>query len=299
MTILYDYKSENKTGGRMVNLRVDSKAGFNDYNPADGNRNEWRKIFLKLADPSSVPTAYTFLKRPTANAHSYAVLTPGTQTDTTSNKSARIYGAGLLNAGVNSVDTVLVVDCEVANIFQAGDIVMIPTGGNPYPKTISTAVFAGLQCTITLDSSVGTALSTGAFISSAIVTNDLSAKADTFVKTFSTSTFNHALVTLSHLATIEHNITVTMTGANTFTVVSNRLGAMANGSRLTDYAPLNPNFALPYFTLPAAAWGGTATLGEIMTFKTHPAAIPVFINENITNSAVVGVSDDILIDCLL
>jgi hypothetical protein len=286
MTVLTPYKSENRTGGRMVNLLADNKAGFDDYDTTTGDRDSWSKIFLKLIDPAEKTTAYTFLKRHTPNANSYAVLTAGTQTDTVSTKSARIYGAGTLNAGVSSAATVLVVDCEVAGIFQAGDTVMIPSGGSYYPKNVSTAVFAGLQCTITLDSSVGTALSSGAFISSAIVTNDLKAAADTFVKTFSTSTFNESLITLNHLATIEENITITITGTNSFSVVSNRRGSLPNGSRLADYQPLNPDFALPYFVLPAAAWGGTATINETMTFKVHPAAIPVFVNQNITDDAV-------------
>lgn len=298
MTVLKVYKSGGVSGYRMVNIQADSKAGFSDYNTNIGNRNEWRKLFFKLIDPAEITTSvYLFLKRPTANTNSYAVLTPGTQTDAVNTKSARIYGAGLLNTAVNTADTVLVVDCEVAGIFQAGDSVMIPTTGDPYPKTIDTVTWVGLQATITLDSSVGTALLAGAFISSAIVKNGLKATADTFVKTFSTSTFNESLVTLSHLATIEHSLTLTITGANSFSVLSDRLGDMSNGSRLTDYAPINPDFALPHFTLPAAAWGGTATIGETMTFKAHPAAIPVFLNENITNSAVAD--DVILIDCLI
>jgi len=35
-------------------------------------------------------------------------------------------------------------------------------------------------------------------------------------------------------------------------------------------------FTKPYFTIPAAAWGGTWANGETVTFITHPASIPIW-----------------------
>ena len=288
---LLDYKSETKNGGRMVNIRVSTNAGFDDYNPETmGTRDEWRKFFLKNTDSTPIPTAYVYLNQPTANTSSYAILTLGTQTDTVSTKSERIYGAGTLNADVLPEDIVMVVDCEITDIFQIDDVVIYPDVS--FVRTIADIVYDGLQATITLDGNVGVNLFAGDSISSAIVVTNVTATADNFVKTFSTSTFNESLVTLNNQATIEENITVTITGVNSFSVISTRRGVLPNGSRLADYQPLNPNFALPYFVLPAAAWGGTATIGEEMTFSVHPSAIPIWINENITDTAT---ADDVVL----
>jgi hypothetical protein len=55
-----------------------------------------------------------------------------------------------------------------------------------------------------------------------------------------------------------------------------------------DYSPVNAAFSLPYFTLTAAGWGGTPTIGDTMQVQIHPAAIPVWVVQKTSAGAAGG-----------
>jgi hypothetical protein len=41
----------------------------------------------------------------------------------------------------------------------------------------------------------------------------------------------------------------------------------------------------PYFTLNTLGWGGTWTSGNTVSFKTHPAAVPIWLRRTVPASA--------------
>ncbi|MBF0310825.1 MAG: type II toxin-antitoxin system HicB family antitoxin [Magnetococcales bacterium] len=81
---------------------------------------------------------------------------------------------------------------------------------------------------------------------------------------------------VDHIAGIEQTWTITFTSATDFTCAGDTVGSVGTGSRNSAFAPTNPDHARPYFTLPATGWGGTWASGNILSFKTHPATIPIW-----------------------
>ena len=62
-----------------------------------------------------------------------------------------------------------------------------------------------------------------------------------------------------------------------FAVAGDTLGSVGSGNIASNFAPTNPDFGAPYFTLPSAIWGGAWASGETFTFQTHPAALPLWL----------------------
>jgi hypothetical protein len=88
---------------------------------------------------------------------------------------------------------------------------------------------------------------------------------------------------------IDHPVAVTNAGAvterwacrftntNAFDVYGEHLGLVASGNTSTDCAPINAATGLPYFTIPAAGWGGGWAVGNVMRFNTIGAEVPVWV----------------------
>ena len=79
--------------------------------------------------------------------------------------------------------------------------------------------------------------------------------------------------------TEEDTWTLTFTSATAFTVSGVNAGSVGTGSISVDFSPVNANTGQPYFTIDSSGWAGTWTSGETVTFKTHPAAVPVWWRE--------------------
>lgn len=85
---------------------------------------------------------------------------------------------------------------------------------------------------------------------------------------------------------ISHPIIVTNDGAvterwailfsntTTFRLIGEHVGVIAEGNVASDFGPLNPFAGVPYFTIPAAAWGGGWAAGNVVRINTvgpkHP-----------------------------
>lgn len=81
------------------------------------------------------------------------------------------------------------------------------------------------------------------------------------------------------LGGVEETWTLTFTGATAFTCTGLTRGSVGTGSIAANFAPINPDTGSAYFTLHAAAWGGTWAAGGTLTFTTHPAALPVWARQ--------------------
>ena len=87
-------------------------------------------------------------------------------------------------------------------------------------------------------------------------------------------------------------------GKGAFTCTGSATGAVSGGAIGGDFAPNNPDFGKPYFTLRTAGWGGTWAADETMIFTTVPAAEPLWFKQVVPAAAsiVAGNSFEIAID---
>ena len=293
-------------GGRMTNNQVVQTAGgagnFPSLSPAElaSGVEKIRKLFFKLADSANptVPNAKAFMKNVNPIAGVRSVMVHGTQRDTVATMGTRKYEAGVLNTAVNASDTVLIVDFKVGSaadaVVQAGDALVIIDGTTEQLDYVVDSVsWSGNQATITLTTGVLTALNSGVIVSSAIVdTTNTNPSFSNVVKSFVGSTYDETTypVLVENLSCIEQTVTLTFTSATAFTVISDKLGALASGNVSSDYAPMNADFALPYFTLQAAGWGGTHTAGESLQFQVHPAAVPIYVIQKFAAGTATGIN---------
>jgi hypothetical protein len=87
-------------------------------------------------------------------------------------------------------------------------------------------------------------------------------------------------ILLDNIGTVYDSWTLLFTNATTYTITGLNEGALGSGGNTsTNASPINANFAKKYFTIQSGAFGGTFIAGNTITFKTYPAAIPIWIRE--------------------
>jgi len=79
---------------------------------------------------------------------------------------------------------------------------------------------------------------------------------------------------LNNLGTIEQEWTITIGAADTFTVEGDTVGSIDPGQLSLEYSHINPDTGTPYFVLPVTAWQSGLAEGDVITFETHPSAVP-------------------------
>ncbi|MCT7944087.1 hypothetical protein [Shewanella septentrionalis] len=67
------------------------------------------------------------------------------------------------------------------------------------------------------------------------------------------------------------------TGPTSFRCVGRRLGQIATGDTLNDFAPVNPLTLLPYFIIRSGAFGGGWNAGEAVRFRSYAASKPAML----------------------
>ncbi|MGL5024856.1 MAG: hypothetical protein ACRC6P_02655, partial [Shewanella oncorhynchi] len=72
-----------------------------------------------------------------------------------------------------------------------------------------------------------------------------------------------------------------MTSETAFRCVGRRLGQIATGDALNDFAPINPVTNTPYFVLRKGAWGGGWQMGEAVRFATFASSKPIMLLRNV------------------
>ena len=81
--------------------------------------------------------------------------------------------------------------------------------------------------------------------------------------------------------TVEEDWTLTFTTGSTLSVSGAFYGSVGTGSVGADFSPINPDTGQPYFTIRTAGWAGTWTSGDMVSFSTHPSAIPVLLENEV------------------
>lgn len=267
---------------------------------------KYRKLYIKVANPDNLvlQEARVFVETFTP-ADDEVTLIPGdfgdTQADLTG--SERQYGAGQLDADASAAATSITVLTEggaASGIFQNGDLVRVSDkssvddteGTEEYLRLAASGAVSwdGDVATLTFDAGVelgASYLAAQTRVASVIEAGDVQAQVDDLGVTSASGTYDDAEhpPEVDHIGGISQVWTVTFTGATTFDVTGDTVGSVGSGGTGADFSPNNPDFDRPYFTLPAAAWGGTWTNGDSLVFTTHPAAVPVWYKRRVPEGA--------------
>ncbi len=81
-----------------------------------------------------------------------------------------------------------------------------------------------------------------------------------------------------------------------FSLVSESLGVIAQGSTSADLAPLNPRTGKPYFTIQTSGWGSGWQPGNVLRFDTEQALVPLWITRTIMASEAAAEDDSFEIE---
>ena len=111
------------------------------------------------------------------------------------------------------------------------------------------------------------------------------------------NTANYPMALKSNGAVTERWL-IRFTGESTYQLYGETLGLVVQGDTVTDLAPPNPATGKPYFTLPAAAFGGGWSAGNCIRFNTYGTPMPVWILRSVQPSAARQTEKDGFTACL-
>jgi hypothetical protein len=257
---------------------------------------KWRKAFIHINSLQDVAllNARVFLDALTP-AGDFVTLHPGTATDTEDQVASRAYGIGTLDQPVAAGSFQILVACEdnagyaTLQPFQAGDLLRISdrpsTGGagNEEWATIGAVSYGvGFATIDLLGPLVNNFAVQNTLVSSIWSPGNIAGNWSNFTVsgtgTFDTATVGNLIV--HNKGAIEQDWTLVFTV--NYVVSGNLLGQLSTpGSRVADYAPINPATGTPYFTLKAIGWGGTSQINDVVSFRTSPAAIPLWYRREV------------------
>lgn len=296
-------------GGRMsTNLITSGVRNAVFPNVSESERTtgitRWRKIFIKIANDDDLTFYNTKIHLTnTTGADDYITISSGTQTNIQSDLSSpRVYGCGVLASNIASGASTITVNIEGANstawnnlnIFNtsvADNIVWIGDGtNNEYFENVAASKTDNTY-TLTLNTgdTIANNYSTAStYVASCINSGDIACSFDSVVVTSTAGTFNTTTfpILLDNIGTVYDSWTLLFTNATTYTITGLNEGALSSGGNTSSNAsPTNPSFAKKYFTIQSGAFGGTFVAGDTITFKTYPAAVPIWMREIVPANA--------------
>jgi hypothetical protein len=284
-------------GGRMTSNEIISgvrNAVFPNVSQAarTAGVTRWRKIFSKVANDDDLTLENTKIHLTNiSSAEDYISIAEGDHDDTYADLSSpQEYGAGELASNVSAGGTEIVVTLEDASMLifdtvSATNVIWISDGVNEEYFENVAASKTDDEVTLTLDSGDTLAndytTANGTIVASCIDVGDLEASSESWTETSSAGTYDETTypLVLDNIGTVYDTWTLTFTSATTFSVVGANEGSVGSGNISTGFAPSNPDFTKPYFTLAAAGWGGTWATNDTITFTTNPAAQGIWIKQ--------------------
>ncbi|MBF0181313.1 MAG: hypothetical protein HQM03_14925 [Magnetococcales bacterium] len=326
-------------GGRMSDVEAANGVKNNIWPdvPASERKNgstKYRKVFIKIANADSLKLADAriFVDTPTPGGDR-VVIFPGTQTDTQADVAGvahAFYGCATLDANIpdqqGAGGATLVVNTEEGSdaIFRPGGLIRITNktsvddlvGTEEFLRISSTpVVWNGSTATIVLrqDAVIENVYSaSNTRVSSVIEAGDIfgttsdwqilspAGKYGGWNGSGAVPTLLTDLRMVHSIGGCEQTWTITFSSATTFTCVGDTAGSMGGGTIHADFAPNNPAWSAPCFTLPSALFSGTWANGDVLRFKTHPAAFPIWEKRVIPpntaslsgNKVIIGISGE-------
>ena len=255
----------------------------------------YRKVFLAPHDPAGELT--TEMRVAFEAIQGDLQISPdASHTDTRADidpSTMSWYGGGTLNASVLAGVTQLVVavaDGEDTGIWDGDELVITDiSGAREIAKVNGMPVAAGDLVTINLVAPTASSHAAGAAVSSRFISSASLAKVNSStVNTTITLTFDAAAVTFHPQGAVFDTVTLTFTSATAFTATGVRVASYGSGTKGSTFAPNNPTWGKPYFTLPAAALGGTAVAGDTVVFEVYPALVPAWLRWRVPAGSPAG-----------
>ena len=259
----------------------------------------YRKIFAKLTNAADEVLINPGLHvKQFTPAQDRVEIFMATQTDTQNDivGSERKYGAGFLTTGVAAGATVCTLTLEDASqaIFDTSGTndIYISDGTNQEYHTGVTATQAGDQVTLTLASGhmfANTYVHTTTVVASVIYgtitelepTSDAMTVSSAGDGAYDESTATGTPLEGSNIGAVEDTFTLTFTSGTAFDCVGSESGSVGSGNTSSDFAPINSDFSVAYFTLRSGGWTGTWASGDTLVIDTHPAGIPMWAKQTV------------------
>jgi hypothetical protein len=298
----YKPKANGRMGGTVISSGVTQNV-FPHVSSAQrtAGLTDYYKIFCKAhsADNDTLIDPLILLDKPTAGGDHVTIFPSGQRTATdqvtlaAQAASASHYGAALVQAPITAGDQLIDVTLENAAIAPGGARPIFRNGGKIRLMTHSTATandgaqedltisgtptqVSGLVYRIaTVEQIAGSYAANGTTrVVSLIEAADLQATATSPVKTSTSGTVDGVTYPIQpdNQGTVDEDWTITFTSATAFTCVGDTLGTVGSGTISGNFAPNNPDFTRPYFTIATGFWGGTWATNDTVTFTTHPSA---------------------------
>lgn len=83
-----------------------------------------------------------------------------------------------------------------------------------------------------------------------------------------------------NLGSVEDTWTLSFYSTTQYSVVGSAIGSVGSSQISSNFNPTNADQSAPYFTIPTTAWDGTSyQAGDVVIFKTHPAAAAIWWKE--------------------
>lgn len=273
---------------------------------------KYRKAFIHIANDSDLALIgpKIFVMAPTPGDDRVLIF-PGTQTNTQTSitGSEQLYGAGTLNANVSAAATTCtaLVEAAVDAIFKTGMTVRISdkqtidgAGNEQYLTLSADATYVGNVATLTFTTTplaYAFTAATPTYVSSCIVPGDIQTSISNWVET-GAGTYDETTYPVlgDSISSIYQLWTLTFSSATAFTVSGDTIGSVGAGTTSSNFAPSNPAYSKPYFTLRSAGFGGTWANGNTIVFRTSPAStaiwykriVPAAANSLSGNKVIVG-----------
>ena len=291
-------------GGRMGHLSIPTgvkNSIWPDVPHAEriAGSSKYMKAFIHVANEENLkliqPRIFVETHTPGDDA---VVIFPGTFTDTQAGIApARVYGAGKLNAsvlsGASSID--VLTEGAALDYFKNGDLIRVSdkasvssVTGNVQYIAITVVSYVDDVATLTLDGTLSYDFSeVNTKVASVYEPDDIVGDYSNLVVTSAGGSFNDTgyPILVNSVGGVYDDWTVTFSSSTNFTCVGANTGAVGSGNISSNFSPTNPNFSRAYFTLTKEAWSGTFANGDTVTFRTLPAAVPLWYNRVIPLNA--------------
>lgn len=118
--------------------------------------------------------------------------------------------------------------------------------------------------------------------------------ADTASGASISANYNDALypIKVTNNGAIQERWAIIFTDTTSFRCVGEYTGQIATGSINSDFSPINPVTAKPYFTIKKEGWGSGWASGNVVRFNTIAAMHPVWVIRTVKQSEPKLISDD-------
>lgn len=278
-------------GGRISTVEISDNVLNNLFpNVTDSERTSGKTRYRKLFIKNQAAASGEILINPRlwigrqSDGGDYFRIKKGNDTDI---QSAAVSGenwsgAGVLNAGISSGESTIVVDFDTNDGVFSGESVLMSIGSGGVRDTITALgpiSWAGNQATFDISGEMNYNHSAGEIVATIVELDDLEVVSHSWVETSASGTYNEGSypVGLYPKGSVTDSWTLTFSDATNFSVSGAATGSVGSGDTSTDFQPANGSSY--YFKINASGWGGSWQAGDSITFQTVHSAKGVWVKQ--------------------